>query len=259
MNRRTLLLIALSAGILTSCSVTKQGLDPLTKTLKTMEYAVAVPAPRNLDLGNVYRKRDLRQPVLRLTDAMGEAEVRALMASVRNPVSVRDFSQSKTYNLDVNADVIGKVQATLQANGGRSFSVRFGDVKEYQLTELAWLEKVHPALVARLGSGADRLLGAHTIVSLLEVGSLEYTFFKESGGKLELAPGSELVKEITGTLGAGWETKADGSLSIKDKRFLGFRMGEITKDSVPSIGPMVMAPPEKVTKLSRNESAAFLR
>lgn len=258
MNCRSYSFLLLLTGILTSCSVVDTGLDPLTKTMKSMEYAVAIPAPKQLDLGNVYRKRDLRQPVLRLTDAMGQSEVAALMASVGTPVSVPDFSQSKTYNLDINADVISKVQATLQANGGRSFSVRFGDVKEYQLTELAWLETVQPALVKRLGSGADRLLGAHTIVSLLEVGSLEYTFFRESGGKLELVPGSNLVKEITGKLGAGWETKSDGTLSIQDKRFLGFRMGEITEDAVPRIGPMVLGSSSKVRSLSRRDSGAFL-
>ena len=255
----TFLLLPLSLSIFAACSVTDSGLDPLSKTLKSMEYAVAVPAPKRLEIGNVYRQRNLRQPVVRLSDALSRDQVDTLMATLGTAVSVPSFGQDTSYDLDVNADVIGKITSSLKLNGARRFNVTFEDVREYTLTELDWIEKVHPALMERLGNDVDRLLGGHAIVSLLEVGALEYTFLKESGGRLELVPGTDLFKEVTGKLGAGWKATSDGSLRIADKRFIGFRMGEITQGaSVPSIGPMTLGT-TNVRALSRAGSEAFMR
>jgi hypothetical protein len=162
-----------------------------------------------------------------LKDIFTEAENKELMTSLEDDASIPDESFEKTYKITVDADVVGKAKVELRAHGISKFKVSFKDVKQYQISRTRFDDELLPKILEKLGGkSVDKKFA---IVALLRLGELEYEFFNDTGGKVNITPGSEVEKVLKAKLGAEWSSNDSKNLSIKEPRFIGYRMARLSR------------------------------
>ena len=227
-SRRRLALVVSMLFVCVGCSST----DPLTKKLNAIQYVAAAPAPANLQISNIYRHNNIRQPVIRLSDALSSTEIETLMAESKSDVSLGDSSGTKQWKIDAKADVITKIKAQLEAEGASTYSIKFGNAREFKLSEFVWLRKTGPALYEKMSEPPGFYQDTYVIIGLLQVDSLEYGFFRENGAKIEVSPGSDFTEKLTGSLGAGWSATGNNTLTFDQSRFIGYRLARVKESDI---------------------------
>lgn len=239
------------SAFVTSCA------DPLTKSMKNLGYRTAIPTPVQSNIGDIYTTPDYRRPYMQLRHHFTKAEIRKIMEPLRMDVAVPNSEGEASYKISTSADVISYVKADLEASGARKFKVIYSGVNEYVVPETYFEDIVYPQIKAK--APARDFKNKYVVTGLLQVGSLEYEFFKENGTKIDINPGSKLAKDLTAKLGAEWKINSKKNLSFSQPRFLGYRMGVLTERTfTPKIyGPSFSASPPAtqvtVRELSRSE------
>jgi hypothetical protein len=232
--------------------------------MKALGYRTAIPTPAQAHIGDIYSTTDFRRPYWLLRHNLTEKEIDGIMSKLQMSVAVPNSSGDSSWNISVSADVVSYVKADLEANGARKFKVSYSNVNEYVVPETFFEDVVFPKIEAQ-APGRD-FKGKYAVIGLLEVGKLEYEFYNEKGGKIALVPGSELVKDLTAKLGAGWKVTNTNTLAFTQPHFLGYRMGRIEEGTFIPKG--FTPPPDgtaaspaatgiSVDKLSRKEMNNF--
>ena len=222
--------VVISAMLLAGCAT-----DPLTKTLKDLGYAPAIPAPATQSIGDVYEKASLREPYLLLREYYPKKEVETLMNSYSDPVAIPDSSGERAYKVSASADIIGKVNVELSKNGVTSFKVKFNGAHQYLISKTKFYTEISPKIRKIIQDISDRdnsklfdLNNKFAILALLKVDGLEYEFYNNRGTKVSVRPGSQLEKIIKANIGADWSANQKSNLSFSSPRFIGYRMGRLT-------------------------------
>jgi hypothetical protein len=195
------------------------------KVIKKHKYAPFSPIRETQFVNDIYREKNVHtMPVLLMQNLTQEQ--RDKLPPVPTPkVLLRQTLGEKTYKIDLAVDVIGQASGTLAAQGARKYSIKFGDVHEFTSSEDDFETRF--ALIKSFRPGSD-YEGLWAVAGLLQAKSLEYTFFREDNTKIELKPGSALATQVTGSLGVGWTTNQNSSLTFTSPYYIGYRMKRLT-------------------------------
>jgi hypothetical protein len=229
--------------------------EPLSNELQSMGYAAAVPAPERLLLGSIYETASLRSPYAPLDEVFTDDEVKELLKNTTNRVSVADIAGTSSRELNANADIVGRAAIDLAAGGAKKYKVTYGGVTQHKLSTIRFEDIIYPKIKSKLpGKTFDRKF---VTVDLLHVETMEYEFQNDKGGKVDITPGSGLETVLKGKFGAKWARNSQRNLSIKEPRFIGFRMSPINDTGLapgaaattggagkrPLLGPPIPAKP----------------
>jgi len=160
---------------------------------------------------------------------------------------------NKEFKLSLEAAYVGVASGDLKVNGVRKYRVTVSSpiVYDYPLdTVLAY--QVIPAIKRRFPDVS--LQGKYIVRSLLQVDGLEYEFFREDGGKINLSADQKLVQSLTAKLGTEWKVTREGKLTITQPRFIGYRFAHVDKEgglvaALPSGGPQAADQGPKLSKV----------
>lgn len=224
----TVVLMIMLAG----CATT----DHLTKTLRQYGYAPAIPAPKIMHIGDIYETPNLKKPAYFLMrEVFPSDELNKLMDSSKNSIIIPSSSGEKTFKFSANADIIGKASVTLSKNNVTRFKVKFGDMQQYEVSKSRYRNEIYRKIKETLSSsntnnkmGFD-LNNKFVILKLLQAGSLEYEFYNEKGGKIEVKSGSDFEKALKAAIGFEWSANQNSNLSFSSPTFIGYYMGELTQ------------------------------
>lgn len=121
---------------------------------------------------------------------------------------------------------MGKAKVELETYGIRKFKVTFSGVHQYVVAKTRFEDEIYPMIKNKMPNrNFDKKF---VMVALLQVSSLEYEFFNEKGGKVEVKPGSEIEKVLRGKIGVEWSANQRDNLSINSPKFIGYRMARLT-------------------------------
>ncbi len=225
--------------------------DPVAQLLKTNGgFAIVRPPSAGDRLGDVHRKKSLSEKSIAMKDVMSDAALQAMMASRAEQVDIPSTSGTKSYAFTAEAAYVGVATADFEAKGARKYRVTVSRPIVYDSPFDSHLSAVLiPTIKSKFPNVALR--DKFIVRSLLEVGGLEYEFFKEDGGKINIAADKQLVENLSAKLGAEWKVTEDTKLTITQPRFIGYRLARIVKDDkVDSASPTEpAAPSKKPTKL----------
>ncbi len=222
--------VILVTMVLSGCAT-----DPLTKTLKDLGYAPAIPAPATQSIGDIYEQANLRDPYLLMREYYPREELETMMNSYSDPVAIPDSSGERRYKVSAQADIIGKVNAELSKNGITSFKVKFNGAHQYLISKTKFYTDISPKIRKVIQNISDSdsnklfdLNNKFAILALLQVDGLEYEFYNDRGAKISVRPGSRLEQVIKSSIGADWSVNQKSNLSFSSPRFIGYRMGKLT-------------------------------
>lgn len=222
--------LTISVMLLAGCAT-----DPLTKTLKGLGYAPAIPAPATQSIGDIYEKANLRDPYLLMREYYPREELKTMMESYSDPVAIPDSSGERKFKVSAAADIIGKVNVELSKNGITSFKVKFNGAHQYLISKTKFYTEISPKIRKVIQDISDRdnnklfdLNNKFAILALLQVDGLEYEFYNDRGAKVSVRPGSRLEQVLKANIGADWSVNQRSNLSFSSPRFIGYRMGRLT-------------------------------
>lgn len=226
--------------------------DPLTQKMNDLGFVPLVPAPAKANLGDIYASVNIARdnnPYLVMRD-IDPAYATSLMKQKENEVTVPDFSTEKTYDLNVNANIVGKLTMELQAKNATKFSITFGGTKQYILDQLTWQRETLPAIRNKVPNGLQTD-GKFLVRGLLFVTSLEYTFYNSSNGKIDIKTDPSLSKAINAEIGGDWQITDQGTLKISpdSPRFIGYKIGLIKGDA---FSPVAASTPAEIIVVDPN-------
>lgn len=245
--------LTISVMLLAGCAT-----DPLTKTLKDLGYAPAIPAPATQSIGDIYEKANLRDPYLLMREYYPREELKTMMESYSDPVAIPDSSGERRYKVSAAADIIGKVNVELSKNGITSFKVKFNGAHQYLISKTKFYTEISPKIRKIMQDISDRdnnklfdLNNKFAILALLQVDGLEYEFYNDRGAKVSVRPGSQLEQVLKANIGADWLVNQKSNLSFSSPRFIGYRMGRLTGGgyayrAVPMLAELKAKSPEGV-------------
>lgn len=209
--------------------------DPLTKTLKDLGYAPAIPAPATQYIGDIYEEANLKGPYLLMKEYYPRKELGAMMKSYSDPVAIPDSSGERKFKVSATADIIGKVNVELSKNRITSFKVKFKGAHQYLISKTKFYTEISPKIRKIIQNITDRdnnklfdLNNKFAILALLQVESLEYEFYNDKDIKVSVRPGSQLEQVLKANIGADWSVNQKSNLSFSSPRFIGYRMGRLT-------------------------------
>jgi hypothetical protein len=217
--------LTLGAIFFTGCA------DPIDKLLKQNgRYGVVRPPSDGLYLGDVHIKKDLTAPSVSMRDVVSDSKERSEMMEARKTeITVPSLSGSSSFKISGSAKYIGVASGSLLTHGASKYKVNIGKAYVYDAPIDSYLKPVLLTGIRTAFSDVD-LNKKYIVRSLLKVESLEYEFYNSSGTKIDLASDGTLSSTITGSLGGEWEVSRQGTLIIKEPKYIGFRVAQIVKD-----------------------------
>jgi hypothetical protein len=212
---------------LPSCAGPK---DPISKLLKDNgNFAVVRPVRTGLSLGDVHNKANLQESSIPMSRVLGANELTKLMGENMQSINLPIEGGQSSYGITADAAYVGVAKAALNASGAKKFSVKAHDAVIYDAPFDATL---YPEIIPAIQKKYPRvnLSEKYIIRSLIKVKGLEYEFYKDNGGKIDLSADPELVKELTAKFGATWKVSKNSSLIITEPRFIGYRLAKVSRD-----------------------------
>ncbi|MCX5696570.1 MAG: hypothetical protein NTU54_01120 [Candidatus Omnitrophica bacterium] len=217
---KNILLFSL-VGLVAGCAT-----DPLTRLLKENRFAPITPIPEIQNVGDVYKKADLRSnPVVLIRDVFSQEVNEKLMNSLKGGVQLPSISGEQQFSLGVTPDIIGYVHGELNALHVKKFRLKLAGAYQYIISEDRLTSELLPALKKQ--RPALQLSDKFVVLALLQVSMLEYELLDEKGTKIEVTPGGEIEKVIKAKLSSEWKANEQRNLTIDHPCFLGYRVGEI--------------------------------
>ena len=230
--------------------------DPLTRTLKRLDYAPIIPVPKTQHIGDIYDTAELKNPpFILIRDLFAKEEVDAFMNSLEDEVSLPSVSGKKTFRLNAAADIVDQAEAELRSYGITKFKVRFGGAYQYLISRQRLEDELFPKIRRQLPSPRP-FDGKYMIIALLKVSELEYEFFRDNSTKVSVASQGELEKVLQGKLGAEWKGNERQNISLNTPRFIGVKLARLKKvdDSdrlqAATVETVLMTPPYEFEELT---------
>jgi len=239
-----------ACSILTSIMVSGCASDPVAKLLKSNGgFAIVKPPSAGETLGDVHRKKNLLEKSIAMKDVLNASDLQAMMASREAQVDIPSTSGTKSYTFTAEAAYVGVAKADLEAKGARKYRVAVSNPIVYDSAFDSHLAAVLiPAIQEKFPNVS--LQDKYIVRSLLQVGGLEYEFYKEDGGKINIAADKQLAEDLSAKLGTEWKITADTKLTITQPRFIGYRLARIDKEGAPiSASPGAPLPKTKFSKV----------
>jgi hypothetical protein len=234
MKRQIIALASLSLLILlTGCS------DPLTALLKKNKYTPIVPISDGYCLGDIYSGSlaDLTDEVYIDKDY---PEIYSHIAGFIRPAKVclPEVSGKETFELNANADIIGKVQGRLIASGAKRFRVNIEDPCTYSISSDTFRTKVYSELVKR--DPNTNYIGMYVVASLLKVKRIEYELTDEKDVNITVSP-QDAIKYVTNAeLGMALDANNHYKLYTSTPSYIGFKLAKINASG--GYGPPTRGP-----------------
>lgn len=253
MKTAILPILIVVAQLLTGCAS-----DPLAQMLKQNGGFGMVRPPSGEEwLGDVHPQKNLLITSISMNDVMGDGDLKEMMRTHAKPVSLSSSSGEKIYSLDVAAAYAGIAKAQLKGSLVRRYSVAVRNPVEYGSPLDSHLSAVLiPAIKKKFPSVP--LQGKFIVSGLLKVDGLEYEFYREDGGKIDLSVDPKLVANLTAALGSEWKVSDKTKLSISEPRFVGYRLVRIDADGrlrvqVSAGGPISDSSEIRLSKVAPSE------
>ena len=229
--------------------------DPLTQTLKKYGYAPIMPLPATMYIGDIYETKGLRDPYVFMRDKLSDY-IQQIMETIKDDASIPDTSSEQQFNIGAEADFIGEAKAELSIYKIAKFKVHFGGVVQYIISKTKFEDEIYPKIVETYHNrNFDK---KYAIVALLKVSTLEYEFSDKDGGKISIAPGSEIEKVLKAKLGAEWSASKNNNLSISSPRYIGYRMAQLNEKSY-KVEKGMQAPKVEIIDISAEELRKALK
>ncbi len=165
-----------------------------------------------------------------MSDVYSRDQLNSLMSSRSKRIDLPESTGSKTYDVNVKAAYVGVAAAELNAKHASKFSVKVTNPVLYDAPFDAELSpNIIPAIQRKFPH--VNLEDKYIIRSLIKVDGLEYEFYNEKGGKINIAADKALVNKLTSAeLGVGWSVTKNSKLIIKQPRFIGYRLAKVRRD-----------------------------
>jgi len=252
MSKNSYIVLMLLISLLFGCAS-----DPLTQTLKKYGYAPVMPAVSTMNIGDIYETKGLREPYVLMRDKLSDY-IQQVMETIKDDASIPDTSSERQFNIGADADFIGEAKTELSAYKIAKFKVRFGGVVQYIISKTKFEDEIYPKIVETYPNrNFDK---KYLIVALLKVSTMEYEFYDKDGGKISIAPGSEIEKVLQAKLGAEWSASQNNTLSISTPRYIGYRMAQLNEKSYKvEKGLQVQAPKLEIMDIPAEELRKALR
>jgi hypothetical protein len=231
--------------------------DPVAELLKRNGgFAVVRPPSDGEYLGDVYRTKGLMEQSISMKDVMEPDALNKVMTAYLKRVDIESISGKKDFKLSLEAAYIGVAKGDLEISGAHKYRVT---VSNPVIHDSPFDAQLVPILIPAIKSKFPNvpLEGKYIVRSLLEVDGMEYEFFSENGGKINISADQNLVRNLTAKLGTEWKVTRDGKLTITRPRYIGYRLARIDKvggavAAAPSVAAAAVAgqPASEGTKLS---------
>ncbi len=202
--------------------------DPLTRALKKCGYAPVMPTPATMHIGDIYGTKGLIDPLVFMRDNLFDY-IEKIMEKAEDDASIPDTSSERQFNIGVEADIIGEAKAELSVYRIAKFKVRFGGVVQYIISKTKFEDEIYRKI--REIYPIRNFDKKYVITALLKVSTLEYEFYDKDGGKISIAPGSEIEKVLKAKLSAEWSASKNNNLFISSPRYIGYRMAQLNEKS----------------------------
>jgi len=247
----SLILVAVLAGCFAS--------DPVAGLLKSNGgFAVVRPPSDGEYLGDVHRNKNLLAKSISMKDVMSPDALKQMMDSRAASVDIGSISGNKSFSLSAEAAYVGIAKGDLEIKGARKYSVSISNPLIY---DSPFDSHLVPVLIPQIKNRFPdvNLEGKYIVRSLLRVDGLEYQFFREDGGKINISADQQLVKNLTAKLGTEWKITNEGTLKITKPRYIGYRLARVDKDGGVVVGAapggtrQKAAPGTKVSKVPISE------
>lgn len=213
--------------------------DPVTKLLKDNgNFALVRPPSTGMHLGDVHRTTNLQEESIPMSDVMGERKLEEMMKKRSRQVALPTNSGSSSYDITAKAAYVGVAETELGLKGAKKFSVTVTNPVIY---DAPFDSLLAPKIIPEIQKTFPRvsLEDKFIVRSLLGVQGMEYEFFNDKGGKIDIAADKNLVKGLTAKLGGSWQVTKSSKLIINKPRFIGYRLARVTrKGGVEGVGAM---------------------
>ena len=250
MNKNSYIILMLLISLLFGCAS-----DPLTQTLKKYGYAPVMPAVATMNIGDIYDTKGLMDPYIFMRDNLSDY-IQQIMETIKDDASIPDTSSEQQFNIGAEADFIGEAKAELSIYKIDKFKVHFGGVVQYIISKTKFEDEIYPKIVETYHNrNFDK---KYLIVALLKVSTMEYEFSDKDGGKISIAPGSEIEKVLKAKLGAEWSASKNNNLSISSPRYIGYRMAQLNEKSY-KVEKGMQAPKVEIIDISAEELRKALK
>jgi hypothetical protein len=186
-----------------------------------------------------------------MKDVMGPNALRDVMGAHLRRVDMESLSGKQNFKLSLEAAYIGIAKGDLEVTGARKYRVTVSTPVIHDSPFDSQLEPILiPAIKTKFPSVP--LEGKYIVRSLLEVSGMEYEFFSENGGKVNISADQKLVQSLTAKLGTEWKVTREGKLTITQPRYIGYRLARIDKlgGAVAGVRATEAQRPLESTKLS---------
>lgn len=227
--------------------------DPVAELLKSNGgFAVVRPPSNGEYLGDVHRSKNLVEKSISMKDVMDAESLKNMMNSRIEQVDIPSTSGNKDFELSLEAAYVGFAKGDLEITGARKYRVTVSKPVIYDSPFDSHLAPVLVPTIKRRFPDVS-LQGKYIVRSLLEVGGLEYEFFREDGGKINISADQKLVHNLTATLGNDWKVTREGKLTITQPRLIGYRLARVDKEGglVAALPAGSQQPADQEPKLSK--------
>ena len=152
----------------------------------------------------------------------------SLMTANLKRVDMASLSGKKDFQISAEAAYIGIAKGDLEITGARKYSVTVTNpvIHDAPLDSTV-AQTLIPAIKTKFPNVP--LEGKYIVRSLLGVSGMDYEFFSENGGKINISADQNLVHNLTAKLGSQWKVTREGKLTITQPRTSGIVWLELIK------------------------------